>query len=775
MHDDEFLSQFLKAPRPEFADALRAKLARQDASEEGKIMSLPISSVPQSQNGSHTHPKPIPSTQPQSQRRGYSVMLVASLVLVIFFGTIIAANLQPRSLPLPGAPAPAASATPLPTALPPTASPQTPTLVDAVIYRAVWSPDGQVLALTSSKGVWIYDANDLTAPLYNIYPGIAVVGQLVFSLDSTRLAFASAQGFKLWDLTKQEKIDVHVPHEGFDSVFALNTDGSILASAHRQGIIYFHNVNTNVTVSSIQALENFQPIGDMRFNEAGTELVFIGTIASMGANTPFYTLEDPTGTWKIVDLPPAMFSPSILAQRFVHSIGYSADGSRLAARLDSLAVIWDTATQTEVNRFDTGVDLDGTRRIGQGMSSGEMLPMERGTADMTFSADGTQIATVDTSLRIWDVATGNVRIVIDADFIGSSTISLKPDWTQLAAVDSTGMVVIIDIATTREIARIGDTKYEALVSTTGPFEYGGHVTSVESERAIQAMQKAGMTWIKIDKHYDALSSDVAKDIAAAHAKGFKVLVSTVGSANGLRQGGNDYISSYASWLGEVAASGADAIEVWNEPNLDRTWPTGLISGASYADMLREAYVAIKAANSNTIVISAAPAPTGAEAAFPGRVQNDYNWLQELVQADGLKYLDCVGIQYNEGIMRPSATSGDPRDSYHTRYFTTMLDTYRGVIDGRKPLCFTEIGYLSPEGLDSPLPDMFAWAADVTVEQQALWLAQAVAMAKESGKVRLMIVWNVDFNSDVLSYPDAGYAIIRPDGSCPACETLGAVR
>ena len=54
----------------------------------------------------------------------------------------------------------------------------------------------------------------------------------------------------------------------------------------------------------------------------------------------------------------------------------------------------------------------------------------------------------------------------------------------------------------------------------------------------------------------------------------------------------------------------------------------------------------------------------------------------------------------------------------------------------------------------------------------LWvLDQAVSMAGNSGKVRLLIVWNIDFtNYD--SDPMAGYAIIRPGGGCPACEALG---
>jgi hypothetical protein len=40
-------------------------------------------------------------------------------------------------------------------------------------------------------------------------------------------------------------------------------------------------------------------------------------------------------------------------------------------------------------------------------------------------------------------------------------------------------------------------------------------------------------------------------------------------------------------------------------------------------------------------------------------------------------------------------------------------------------------------------------------------------------VRLMVVFNVDFTV-YGDDPQGGYAIIRPGGSCPACETLRAV-
>ena len=303
-------------------------------------------------------------------------------------------------------------------------------------------------------------------------------------------------------------------------------------------------------------------------------------------------------------------------------------------------------------------------------------------------------------------------------------------------------------------------------------EIGGHVSDTGSSRAIVAMRTAGMTWMKKQERFSWHGPpDIGHSITTAHNNGFKILVGTVGSPDELAQGGQAYIDSFTDWLQRIAGQGADAIEVWNEPNLDREWPRGQISGLAYAKMLASAYQKIKQVNPSTIVISAAPAPTGVSDR-PDRVMPDNRWLRQMVEGGGLNYLDCVGAHYNEGIVPPGQTSGDPRgDNYYTRYFYGMLNGYISIT--RRPICFTELGYVTSEGLPN-LPEYFSWAQNVTLQQQATWLAQAAALASQSGQVRLLIVWNVDFtqyNAD----PQAGYAIVRPDGSCPACNALAAAR
>ena len=73
-----------------------------------------------------------------------------------------------------------------------------------------------------------------------------------------------------------------------------------------------------------------------------------------------------------------------------------------------------------------------------------------------------------------------------------------------------------------------------------------------------------------------------------------------------------------------------------KPNLDREWPNGQIDGGRYTQLLAAAFNSIKSANSNVIVISGAPAPTGAEAAFPGAVVNDDRFMQQMANAGAAK-------------------------------------------------------------------------------------------------------------------------------------------
>jgi hypothetical protein len=305
--------------------------------------------------------------------------------------------------------------------------------------------------------------------------------------------------------------------------------------------------------------------------------------------------------------------------------------------------------------------------------------------------------------------------------------------------------------------------------SNGSFELGGQVPGYISHA--DQMHQAKMKWVK---YQATCGGDASGAISGGHGAGFKVLISAAGTSCKDQVTNPSYWDTYAAWVGSMAAQGADAIEIWNEANLDREWPTGQISGVTYTELLKRAYAAIKAANPGTLVISGAPAPTGAEGAFPGQVENDDHFLQQMASAGAANYMDCVGVHFNDGTTSPNATSGSALSGYHySYYYQPMVDLYYNSFNGSRQLCFTELGYVSPQGF-SFVPSNFGWAANTTVAEQAQWLAESASLAGSSGKVRLMIIFNVDFTQYLANDPQAGYAVIRPDGSCPACSSLAAV-
>ena len=180
---------------------------------------------------------------------------------------------------------------------------------------------------------------------------------------------------------------------------------------------------------------------------------------------------------------------------------------------------------------------------------------------------------------------------------------------------------------------------------------------------------------------------------------------------------------------------------------------------------------------DTLVISAAPSPTGYFGDSCGYGGCDDNvFMAQMANAGGGNYADCIGVHYNEGILPPTAQGGDPRQEHPTRYLLGMLRRVAWPFRNADiPMCMTEIGYLSPEGY-GPLPAGFTWAVRTSVAEQAEWLSQAVLIMSnfEEMPVELAIVWNIDFDTYGAD-PQAGYAIIREDGSCPACDAIASLQ
>ncbi|MCP5100613.1 MAG: LysM peptidoglycan-binding domain-containing protein [Chloroflexi bacterium] len=344
--------------------------------------------------------------------------------------------------------------------------------------------------------------------------------------------------------------------------------------------------------------------------------------------------------------------------------------------------------------------------------------------------------------------------------------------TTVAAIAQLNGITNINFIQVGQLLRIPGGSVPPVSPTPPPpaddaFALGGQsVNFTNAER----MKDAGMTWIKIQYKWEPGDSPdiLADEIQAAQDNDLKVLLSITGE-KAYPVAGDINFSEYIAFVRGVAALHPNAIEIWNEMNIDFEWPAGEINPTSYVNnMLAPAYNAIKAEDANILVISGALAPTGFD-------DNHHAWADDryiagLRAAGAANYLDCIGVHHNAGATAPSATSGHPGGPHYSWYYGAMINLYDGAFGGIRPLCITELGYLSGEGLGE-VPPAFAWAADNTLDEHAQWLGEAVQLAKNDGRVQMLIVYNVDFIKYEEGDPQAGYAIIRSDGSCPACNTI----
>ncbi len=258
------------------------------------------------------------------------------------------------------------------------------------------------------------------------------------------------------------------------------------------------------------------------------------------------------------------------------------------------------------------------------------------------------------------------------------------------------------------------------------------------------------------------------DEAANH--NLNLMVSVVGSPDWTRAAANhigppDDYNQYANFLTELISrhpGQIDAIEVWNEQNLDREWQTANgISPEDYVRFLEVAYNAIKAADPDIIVISGALSPTGMGDWV--RWADDFEYLDRALAAGMLNFADCVGAHHNGYNIAPdvafdqagstaeaaTAVFRGPFDNpHHSWSFRTTLDTYAQKVQAVDPtmkLCVTEFGWASSEGYDV-VPEGFSFAQDNTLEEQANYVVQAFQQMHNSGSVWLAFLFNYDFGN-----------------------------
>jgi hypothetical protein len=208
----------------------------------------------------------------------------------------------------------------------------------------------------------------------------------------------------------------------------------------------------------------------------------------------------------------------------------------------------------------------------------------------------------------------------------------------------------------------------------------------------------------------------------------------------------------------------DAYEIGNEPNLDASygWAAAPVA-ANYATLLCTAYSRIKAADPDSVVISAGLAPTGrvsgnwqGHAGHNGFYQDERAYFQEFVNAGGGNCLDGVGYHpYGFSAdfdAAPDVPSGDPRQNCVNGFCFRGSEKLRELMVANglsnKGMWATEFGWIVwPPGhcLSDPGWQGRQWQI-VSEAQQAENLVGAFLYARQNWPwMHGMFIFNLNFN------------------------------
>ncbi len=370
-------------------------------------------------------------------------------------------------------------------------------------------------------------------------------------------------------------------------------------------------------------------------------------------------------------------------------------------------------------------------------------------------------------------------------------------------------------------AKPGNPPTPTILPMNETFGYGIQVNGLNdfdaSERSVNMVSQLKMTWIKQQIKWGVWGAREGEHefldrlVRKANKAGIKVMLSIVtappsthpGVASDPKEDPDnikappDDPNALANFVGQLVQRYKEqgypihAVEVWNEQNLSREWRTNpqKIDAARYIQLLSATYKKVKAIDPNVIVISGALSPTGVDNGVDA--VDDLKYLQQMVNYGLLNNADCIGVHHN-GINLPpnvpyqdapkhpkaaTATFRGPFDNPHHSwsFYTTLNETAR-IVNRQKPLCITEFGWPSSEGISTPVRQGFEFSKDNSLQDQANYIVQAFQLMKQWGFVKIAFLWNLNFNTvsdDPTTTDNAIYSILTPGGlPRPAFDALG---
>jgi WD40 repeat protein len=263
-----------------------------------------------------------------------------------------------------------------------------------------WSPDDSTLAVATSTGIWLYNADDLGTEPRLLQGHSAPVSSVDFDPSGARLVSGGwDKMIRLWDTASGTTQVVLSGHTGSVESVAFAPDGARIVSAGFDTSVRQWDAVTGAELSHARVHNNtvtgvaYSP--DERFFASGSRfsdaLVVLWETAS---GAPLRTLQGH-------------------AAAEVEMLTFSPDGVWLAAAM----------TDGQIYLYDR--------------SSGQLRGSLPGGGDLAFAPDGTLITINGENLTLWNVESGSVRQTL-TNPAPLAYLALSPDGRRLAVADRAG-------------------------------------------------------------------------------------------------------------------------------------------------------------------------------------------------------------------------------------------------------------------------------------------------------------------------------------------------
>ncbi len=241
----------------------------------------------------------------------------------------------------------------------------------------------------------------------------------------------------------------------------------------------------------------------------------------------------------------------------------------------------------------------------------------------------------------------------------------------------------------------------------------------------------------------------------------------------------DFVSAFVSRYRAGSPFGqVQAIEVWNEVNLDREWGNQAINqqqAADYVRFLSGAYRAAKAADPSVTVITAGLSPTGVT---NGKSADDLTYLQWLYGAGlkgGVNY-DVLGAHGNTQAPEVDVPLNSLPAFGHPSFYFRRIEQLRDVMvkagDADRQIWLLEFGWTSDQ-----VHPAYSWFA-ISEEKKAQNIVKAFQYARQNWSpwIGVMTLWTFVDPAWTPEREEYWWAINNPDGSArPAYNAVKAGR